>query len=205
MDQLRSQLTVLRWTVTVLSAVAVASCGRSAESRPVVPPTQAVVADTASIATLLTRFRLGLSPVSELEGSRTRDALVRAWVEGMATGNADALDSLTLNRSEFAYLYYPDSPQSKPPYELEPDLMWMQIRSHSQRGLSRALANYGKGDLHFLRYQCVSAPEIAGPIALYNQCTVTHLDAGKEVTEPLFGSILRRGGRFKFVGLSNRL
>ena len=92
----------------------------------------------------LRRFQLDLTPVTELESSyESRDALVAAFAQALGDRDTAALASMAVSRAEFGYLYYPTTPQSLPPYDLEPGLMWDLLQRRSERGIRRALAVYG--------------------------------------------------------------
>lgn len=149
------------------------------------------------------RARIGPAP-AHLAGFRSRDSLVAAFARAVDRRDTAAVRSLGLTVEEFAYLYYPDAPLAKPPYELDPETMWLQIGAESDRGAARTLARYG-GRLGFVSYRCEAAPRVSGAVTLWNGCAVTHRGPAGTVTEPLFGSIIERDGWYKFVGLSNRL
>lgn len=83
-----------------------------------------VVDSLLSREELLRRFRGGVPPITALEGgSESRDGLVRRFMSALEKRDTVALRAMAMSRSEFAYLYYPTSPQGLPPYELEPGLM----------------------------------------------------------------------------------
>jgi len=177
--------------------------GPSADSVAAHPGT-VVVADSANAAALARmRARLG-PPPAHVAGFRSRDSLVAAFARAVDDHDSTALRALALTVEEFAYLYYPDAPLAQPPYELDPETMWLQIGAESDRGATRTLARYG-GHLGLVSYRCEPAARVSGAVTLWNACTVTHRSAARQVTEPLFGSILERDGWYKFVGLSNRL
>jgi hypothetical protein len=89
------------------------------------------------------------------------------------------------------------------PYELDPDVMWMQIGSQSQRGLTRALARFGGHPLGATRTACED-PKPAGALRLH-ACTLTWRPAGASADFAMPLSIVERDGRFKFVGYGNKL
>lgn len=177
---------------------------RASTTRSAAAPPAATIGDTANASALARmRARIG-APPAHLAGFRTRDSLVDAFVRAVDGRDSIALRSLALTVEEFAYLYYPDAPLAKPPYELDPETMWLQIGAESGRGATRTLQRYG-GRLGFVSYQCEAAPRVSGAVTLWNACAVTHRTTAGLVTEPLFGSVIERDGWYKFVGLSNRL
>jgi hypothetical protein len=138
-----------------------------------------------------------------LAGPANRDSLVHLFHQALARRDTAVLDRLQITREEFAYLYYPDSKMSHPPYELGPDVMWTQIQSQSDRGLRRLLAKYGERSFRIRGLVC-TPPEHQNRVVIH-QCGVQLSDAAGAKPEQLFGSIIERDGRFKFVGYANRL
>lgn len=155
----------------------------------------------------LRRFRQGLRPVAEFgHAARTREALVDRLVAGLRTRDTAALAALTLDRAEFAYLYYPVSPISRPPYELEPGLLWLQLRAQSGRGLSRALARFGGRDVRLTAVHCDRRPARFDGVRVWSECLVA-LEGGAtgDSLIPLPGPIVELNGRFKFLSHANGL
>ena len=112
-----------------------AGCG-SPEARADLPDSGRVVDSIIPREEAVRRFRAGLSPVDSLAGgARTRDALVKAFVRALGESDTAALAGLTVSRAEFAYLYYPTAAEGKPPYDLEPGLMWFMLSQRSNTGV----------------------------------------------------------------------
>ena len=153
----------------------------------------------------LRRFRAGLPPVEMLDGgAQSRGALVRAFVRAVAAADTAALRRLTLSRAEFAWLYYPTTPQSLPPYDLAPGLMWFLIEGGSAKGARRLLSELGDRPLHHAGYRCADPPSREGANTVWGPCVVRRIQAAGDTTEArLFGPIIERGGRYKFVSLAN--
>jgi hypothetical protein len=187
--------------------LSVSTCtDHSAAAKAVSHSASATAPDTArySIAHQLAAFRAGLPAVHRIEGFSSRDALVRSFAAAVRRNDRAALQRMTIDRAEFAYLYYPESPLSKKPYELDPDLMWMQVTARSDRGLFRLLQSYS-GHFAYRGYTCADTPKHLGAITLHDGCRVRHTLDRKDAEERLFGSIIEVGGRYKFVGFSNKL
>ncbi len=161
------------------------------------------------------RFREGMTPTDELSGgAASREALVDALLRGLEAADAEGVAGLALTRTEFAYLYYPYTIYTAPPYELSPALVWFQQQNRSSRGLTRLLQRYAGKPLFDTGFSCPDDGEPFGPGRIWHGCTVLGL-VTEEVAEPgaptgaveerLFGSILRVGDRYKFVSFSNEL
>ena len=167
---------------------------------------ETVVDSALSTDTLLARFRSGLTrPDGFTGGEPSRDALVARFAEAVERSDTATLRRLALTREEFAWLYYPLLPEAAPPYELEPGLMWFMIETNSGRGLRTLLEERGGTPLGFVDYRC-DAERHHGPLTLWGPCVVRRLQAPSDtVTENLFGPIVSRDGRFKFVSYANKL
>jgi hypothetical protein len=192
----------------ILALVVVATVASTCRDRDYAGSGQAASrpADAAAptIASELVAFRSGITaPPNALAGPRSRDSLVRLFERALANRDTAGLDRLQITREEFAYLYYPESRMARPPYELGPDVMWMQIQSQRERGLQRLVAKYGGKKLHIQGLEC--QPADRQNAIVIHQCAVRARDAADTTAKQLFGSIIERDGRFKFVGYANRL
>jgi len=192
MDQLRHQLTA------AVALLALAGCGSdrsSARAAEVVPR------DVA-----LARFRSGIAEVKRFSGGATsRDGLIRAYLRALEHKDVAALRALTLTKAEFAWLYYETTPESRPPYDLEPGLMWFLVEGHGEKGLARALDERGGRPLAYAGRVCPVGTR-QGENLVWTGCALRRVQApGDTVVERLFGPIVARGGRFKFVSLTNKL
>ncbi len=198
----------MRWLGYVL-LVGVAGvsggCDRP-EMRAEGPPSQ-VVDSILPRGEVVRRFRQGLEPVKELEGGHeSRDKLVADFLRAVGAHDTVALTSMAITRPEFAYLYYPTTPQSLPPYELEPGLMWHMLVRRSDRGLRRALATYGGRGLHLVSYDCGPEGSREGANSITGPCVMRVQDeGGKTISLQLFSQIIQRGERFKFLSYANKL
>jgi len=150
---------------------------------------------------MIARFRQQVPErPTRLGGAADRaDTLLAWWARGVAARDTAALRPLALTVSEFAWLYYADSPMAQRPYELDPDVMWTQISSQSARGLTRTLQRFGGRSLGAVRSAC-AAPRVSRALRLYD-CTVAVPDAGAMLRL----SVVERAGRFKLVGFGTNL
>src|SRR5262245_24875262 len=189
-------LEVSRPALSLTLALLATACSKSQK-----PAEQAAVVDSALARDeALRRFRTGLAEVTELgqEAPRNRDQLVSQFVKALETRDTAMLRDLVLTKAEFAYLYYPTNPQSLPPYDLSPALMWFMTDQNSNRGLLTALAERGGQKLKFAGYECLGAPSRQGENTVWGPCVIRRVQApGDTVSERLFGPIIERNGRFK--------
>ena len=191
-------------TVAAGALCLLAACGDAAP-RPE-PPSATVVDSVIPRGEALRRFRVGLDSLSELRGgASSREALVREYITALAAADTGALKALTLTKTEFAWLYYPESAQGLPPYDLSPSLMWFMMDEQSRKGLTRALGERGGRPYAYAGFQCEGAPVVEGPNTLWGPCLVLRVVApGDTVPERLFGQILGREGRYKITTHANK-
>lgn len=166
-----------------------------------------VVDSILPIAEHLRRFRIDLSATDTLRhASASRDALVARWAVAIGGNDTTALNAMIMDRSEFAWLYYTDSPMSKPPYEAPPALLWGQLLAASNKGATQLVNRFGGSTVTVGQLRCPTPPDSQGANRLYDRCTVRLSARGRQaVAGTLFGTIIERDGRFKFVGLSTDL
>ena len=139
-------------------------------------------------------------------GTASRDELVRRFVHALERRDTAGVRALVLTRAEFAYLYYPTNPEAQPPYDLSPALMWFMLDGNSRKGIERAFDRRGGSPLEYVGYSCEAAPSRQGANTVWAPCVVRRLQSpGDTVSERLFGPIVDRDGRFKFVSYANKL
>lgn len=153
------------------------------------------------------RFRaaVGGSVVTALSGAAaSRHALVAQFAAAVSARDSSALRSLAVSPREFIDLVYPSSPYTKPPYRQAPGLLWSQIQLPSGTGFVRLLERLGGKPLRAEALTCPGRPERQGENLLHANCTVRFAAGDAPLREGrLFGTILERHGRFKFVSFAN--
>jgi hypothetical protein len=195
MDQLRRQLKHAG-VVLALAGAFFGAC-RPAGAKPA----------AASRETELTQFRAGLvQPESLTGGARSQADLVKQFIDALELRDTAALVTLHLTRAEFAWLYYPTNPQSQPPYDLSPGLMWFMEHGNSEKGVRRLLEERAGIPLHVAGYRCDQNVSRQGANTVIGPCVVRRLTAQRDtIDERLFGLIIERGGRYKFTSYANKL
>jgi hypothetical protein len=163
---------------------------------------RAAVADSAAAPDL---FRAGLAEPARLAGADGREILVQQFVRALADRDTATLRALVLSRAEFAFLYYPTAREALPPYELPPELMWLRLVSESEQGLQLALETFGGRAVAYAGHRC-GEPREEGANTLWGWCLVEYrLPDGRAAEASLFGLIIERAGRYKFVSYANKL
>lgn len=195
----------MRLSILGLTLLAIAGCRETpAAAHGTAPP----VALTPANDTALARFRDQLPARGSLGGGRdTPEALVADFVTALGARDTATLRSLVLDLGEFAWLYYPTAREALPPYDLPPELFWFRQDGLSQQGIAVALETFGGRPLRYAGHRCAGEPRQEGANRLWGFCQVRVTEPGAaDTTEAgLFGLILERGGRYKFVSYANQL
>jgi hypothetical protein len=147
----------------------------------------------------------GLQPTDVLAGGAgSADSLVRSFVRAVERRDTAALRTLIIAPAEFAYLFYPTTPQGLPPYDLEPALMWDLLERQTEAGAGATLSRLGGKPMRMLDWSCGDSARVEGENRVWGPYLIRHLHGpGDTVAERLTGPILERGGRFKFVSYTN--
>ena len=195
--------------LAALVALVVAACaapGDAGAVRATSPASPASPAMDGALAVELERFRASLPRTDTLgHALPSRDALVRTFVSALARADTLALVRLHVSRAEWAWLVYPGSRFTRPPYRQRPDVAWMLRIEPSNVGLSRLVARRGGRVMRLVRWSCSDSAVVDGAVREWGGCSVTYVSGGGEPrTERLFGSILERDGRFKIGGYANQ-
>lgn len=154
----------------------------------------------------LRRFRSGLPEARALSGgARSREDLARRFLSAVNRRDNREFGALVLSRAEFAWLVFPSHLYHDPPYELDPEIFWMQIRLSSGKGLSRTLERLGGHRLAFERLDC--RPDTRqvrrGPVRIWSNCSLQFMDGETRLRRRLFGAIVELDGRYKLMSFSS--
>ncbi|HRN53592.1 MAG TPA: hypothetical protein PK788_08850 [Gemmatimonadaceae bacterium] len=197
--------------LATLVAVTTFACARDVADRGAAAadqPPGAVVDSALPIDTLLARFRATLpdTPTTLFGGEASPERLTRALLAALTAQDTATSRRLVLNRAEFAWLYYPHTRFTRPPYELGPELLWIQVNENSEKGIVRLLRRYGGSPLRLDALRCADSTLSEGPNTLVGPCEVTFAPADSAARSlRMFGSIIQRDGLHKFVSYTNDL
>jgi len=150
------------------------------------------------------RFNEGIPrPEGLTGGTSSREDLVRQFVAALRTSDTAALRALHVTRAEFGHLVFPESPHVQPPYKTKPLVIWMQLMSDSQRGMARLLERVAGDSVRISGLQCQQVADREGANRYWRGCTLNVVDAaGAARRLRLFGQIIERDGRLKFLSYS---
>ncbi|MEP6832428.1 MAG: hypothetical protein ABJB74_03500 [Gemmatimonas sp.] len=167
-----------------------------------------VVDSILPIPEQLARFRKTITdrPDTLRHASASIKGLVSRWTLAVASSDTAALNAMLLDRAEFAWLYYPDSKMSLPPYESPPQLLWGQMLATSEEGAKKILKLFSTSSFKVVGVNCPTPPVTEGANQLHEGCLVNLEKIGGTPAEgSYFGTIIERDGRFKFVSFANRI
>lgn len=191
----------------LISWAALATLTTACGGAEATPRTGGVIDSVLPRDTAIARFQRVLPRVDSLSGgAHSRDELVRRFVAALETRDTASLGSLILNQPEFGWLYYPTHPERLPPYNLTPQLMWFILQGNSNKGYARLLTQRSGQSLGFVGHRCQADSSRQGENTVWGPCVVLRrVKSGEPVAERLFGQIVERGRRYKFVSYANKL
>ncbi|MCC7002704.1 MAG: hypothetical protein IT357_11165 [Gemmatimonadaceae bacterium] len=192
----------------VASLWSAACAGSGQDKAPKETPYVGVIDSALPIDTLLRRFRATLvdTPTTLVGGTSSRAALARQLLTALATRDPASVRRLVLSRAEFAWLYYPHTKFTAPPYELGPELVWIPLIGASEKGAGRLLERLGGRTLRYERLLCPDSSVVEGPNRITTGCAVRFSIADSAAVElRLFSSFVERDGRVKVLSYANDL
>ena len=165
------------------------------------------IASILPIEEELRRFRSELADTARALGGgvTSRNSLVHDFVRAVETADTSAMRAMLLTASEFAWLYYPTSINVEPPYELGPGLAWFQLQNGSSKGISRLWQRHAGRSLNVVGYRCPAPPLDRGGNRIWTDCALRRAVGGDTLSIRLFGAIVSRDGRYKFLSYANDL
>ena len=207
-----SRTPVLAVTAVIIATVtAVGACSPRDSARSIDQagaPGAGVVDSALPIPELLSRFRTATAdtPTTLTSGESSPERLARALLTALSRRDTLAVRALAMSRGEFAWLYYPHTKFTSPPYELGPQIVWIPLVAASDKGAGRLLERYGGRTLRFEAIICPDSATTEGPNTIITGCTIRFAVADSAARQlRLFSSLLSRGGQYKFLTYTNDL
>jgi len=190
------------------TVVLAAGCSAEPSRGTADAPAGGVVDSALPIPELLVRFRAATAdtPTMLSGGAESPESLARALLAALSARDTAGVRALVMSRGEFAWLYYPHTKFTAPPYELGPELVWIPLVAASDKGAGRLLSRFGGRTLRFGALTCPDTVTTEGPNIIVTGCTV-RFAAGDSAARDLriFSSLLSRDGRYKFLSYANDL
>ena len=207
----RTFVTALMFLTATSAVMSVSACSGRESSRTAEDtgaPTAGVIDSALPIPVLLSRFRAVTAdtPSTLTGGADSPERLARALLTALSARDTVAVRTLAMSRGEFAWLYYPHTKFTAPPYELGPQIVWIPLVAASDKGAGRLLERYGGRALRFEAISCPDSASTEGPNTIITSCTVRFaVDDSAARQLRLFSSLLSRGGQYKFLTYTNDL
>lgn len=168
------------------------------------PPSTRIVDSALPLTESVRRFRDGLPVVDGFAGaSPSRDALVARFIRAVEQSDTGDLRAMVMTRAEFAFLYYPESPHTRPPTVQPPGVVWFLHLQNSQQGVSRVLARFGGTPLPVRGYACLESSRTVGALVVWDDCTLRFGRGADTASRRLFGGIVEHRGQFKVFSFAN--
>jgi hypothetical protein len=155
---------------------------------------------------LLEGFRgAGPAPARLTGGSASRNGLVRRFLAAVSVRDTAALQAMQVSRNEFGWLVFPEHLYSDPPYELDPEIFWLQLQGRSANGIGKVLARLGGRTLRLAGLECrLDTLQGRSPEVLFwSPCRVRFLDGDSVQVGRIFGTIVEHRGMVKFLSYAN--
>jgi len=197
--------------LALIAALGAVGCNQPGDAAPAVSAdtasSQAVIDSIRPIEEEVRRFKasIGYATAEQLEGAASRDDLVQRLITAIERRDSVEVRQLMITPAEFIDLYFPSSAYTRPPYRQSPSFVWFQIAQNSEKGIGRALQRFGGQPTDYTGYECASEPVTQGENRLWEQCVVRWNPGQVAGTLRLFGTIIERNGRYKFVSYANGL
>jgi hypothetical protein len=192
----------------VAGAALTSACAGEPRAASATPATTGVVDSALPIPVLLDRFRATIpdTPVVLRGGAASPRALAASLLAALSAADTAAADALLMSQAEFAWLYYPHTKFTAPPYELGPEIAWLLHRAGSDKGALRLFRRFGGSSLRLDGISCPDSVVEEGPNRLIEGCRVRFAAGDSSARElQLFGALLNRDGQYKFLSYANDL
>lgn len=126
------------------------------------------------------------------------EAVARAVVAGLATGDLEALRRLALSEAEFRDLVWPMLPASRPERNLPLEYVWNDLATKSDANLRARLGGWQDRGFVLVSLTFKGGTEDYGTFKVHRETVLVLKDRdGREQSGRLFGSIIEHKGRFK--------
>lgn len=183
--------------------IALSGCDSSAVRTAERPPVDSALSRGLAMA----QFRATTDSAVTLSGGvSSQHELAVAWVAAVAESDTAALRRMVLNAAEFAWLFYPSTPQGLPPYDLSPALMWEMLARQTNAGMDYVLRKTGGRPLELAAFNCGDKPDVEGENLIWGPCVMTVVrGTGDTLVARLTGPVIERHGMLKFVSYTNDL
>jgi hypothetical protein len=126
------------------------------------------------------------------------EALARGVLAALQANDADRLRALQLSEAEFKAHVWPELPVSRPERNVPFDYAWGQMQQRSDGSLQTTLSRYAGRSLVFRSTRFTGDLTQYASFDVMRQSEITAADeTGRELVLKLYGSAMRKDGRYK--------
>jgi hypothetical protein len=133
-------------------------------------------------------------------GASSERGLVALLLAALSARDANALQALRVTKPEFATIFWPEFPESRPVTHITVDDAWEFQITQNASGANRALSGFGGKQLEFIRVDH-DPPVPYTNFTMYSNVRIVSRDTstGEEVVLRFAPSFVERHGRFKVL------
>lgn len=141
-----------------------------------------------------------VGPISEELGGGFDSAedIARAILEGVRANDPRQLHALRVSNREFARIFWPEFPQSRPATNVQADDAWFFHDASCHDGVSEIISEFGGRDLELIQLQCKKGRLDFSNFDLYDGIVIEAVDSrGERVFIPWATTFAERNGKWK--------
>ncbi len=124
-------------------------------------------------------------------------------LNALARSDADEMHELRITRFEHDSVLVPNMPIGRSdPSTTDLGYAWFLLEQNNQKGVRRAMEDYGGIRLRVVSVEFKKPVQIYGPVRLHKGTEVIVEDpTGAQFSIPIFGSVIEHGGKYKVVSI----
>lgn len=131
-------------------------------------------------------------------GSSSAEALAREILDGVRRNDSRALHALRVSQREFATIFWPEFPQSRPATNIEANDAWFFHDSACHDGVSETISAYGGRVLQLVEVRSTKGRMDFTNFDLYDGIVIDAIDAaGEKISIPWAITFAERNGVWK--------
>jgi hypothetical protein len=141
-----------------------------------------------------------VGPISEELGGGYDSAedLARSILTAVRASDTKALHSLRVSNREFARIFWPEFPQSRPATNVQADDAWFFHDASCHDGVSEIVTQFGGRHLELFEVQCRKGRLDYANFDLYDDIVIEAVDSrGERISIPWAATFAERNGKWK--------
>jgi len=131
-------------------------------------------------------------------GFASAEELARSILSAVRSNDSQELHRLRVSNREFARIFWPEFPQSRPATNLQADDAWFFHDGACHDGVSEIVSEYGGRELELVQLHCKKGRLDYSNFDLYDDIVIEAVDSrGERVSIPWATTFAERNGRWK--------